>query len=157
MAKCPHRSFIALLGDPAGLGATPKRLLVFIELGAKVLYRTPHSVYSIPSHRFQSGFTTSYEVMTATDFTQAYALLRESGIELIAICPGSVEETVYDTAGEGHSFYEALSADEPPAFVEPLPLPEEVSKGYRLFAVNPSAIEHDPERGATGRRGSSEN
>ncbi len=77
MAKCPHRSFIALLGDPAGLGATPKRLLVFIELGAKVLYRTPHSVYSIPSHRFQSGFTTSYEVMTATDFTQAYALLRE--------------------------------------------------------------------------------
>lgn len=157
VVNCPSRSFIALLGDPAGLGATPKRLLVFIELGAVVLYRTPHSVFSIPNHRFQSGFVTSYDVMTATDFSRAHALLRESGIELIAICPGSSEVTVYDTAGEGHSFYEALSTDEPPAFVEPLPLPEEASKGFRLFAVNPSAIEHDPEQRATGQRGLSEN
>ena len=157
VVKCPSRSFIALLGDPAGLGATPKRLLVFIELGAEVLYRTPHSVFSIPHHRFQSGFAMSYDVMTATDFSRAHTLLRESGVELIAICPGSAEETVYDTAGEGHSFYEALSTDEPPAFVEPLPLPEEVSKGFRLFAVNPSAIEHDPEQRTTGQRGSSEN
>jgi hypothetical protein len=151
--ECPRRSLITLLGDPRGLGATPKRLLVFIELGAEVLYRTPHSVFSIPNHRFQSGFATSYDVMTTTDFGRAHTLLRASGIELIAICPGSFEETLYDTAGEGHSFYEALSTDEPPAFVEPLPLPEEVSKGFRLFAVNPSTIEHDLEQGATGQRG----
>ncbi|MFQ6017018.1 MAG: hypothetical protein ACE5KF_02385 [Kiloniellaceae bacterium] len=133
--QCPLQPLAAVLSDPAGLGAAPKRMLAFIDFGPELLYRTPHAVLSIPHHRFQPGFSASHRIMTARDFSEAENLLLDHAIDLIVICPGSFEAKVYETPDGGRTFYQALSAGETPASLEPVDLPAGLASTFRVFAV----------------------
>lgn len=134
---CPIRPLSRFLSDPQGLGASPKRLLAFIDYGPELLYRTPHSLYTIPNHRLQTGFTLSYQVMTARDFTEGRRLLTEAGVQLVVICPGSAEEVVYAVESEEPTLYQAMSSNAAPDFLAPVSLPDELSGSFRLFSVRP--------------------
>ncbi|MFQ6018438.1 MAG: hypothetical protein ACE5KF_09595 [Kiloniellaceae bacterium] len=137
---CPIKPLAEYLSDPTGLGAAPKRLLAFVDFGPELLYRTPHSVLSIPNHRFQPGFTASYRIMTATDFSRSQALLRAFKVDLVVICPGSVEASLYDTGSGELTLYQALSTGGHPGFLEPVALPEALSPSFKMFAFR-SAVE----------------
>jgi len=132
--SCPVKDISAVLDNPSGLGHDPKVVLALIDFGPELLYRTRHSVLSIPNHRPQSGFAASYRIMTATDFAVSRRLLAENQVDLVAICSGSAESWFYDDGQSGDTLYQALSEGEPPAFLTPVPLPDDVG-GFRLFAV----------------------
>lgn len=132
--SCPIKSLSAVLNDPKGLGDSPKRLLAMIDFGPELLYRTRHSVLSIPNHRPQPGFTASYRIMTAVDFRDAQRLLAERQVDLVAICVGSSEIRIYNTESAERTLYQALSDGSPPDFLAPVSLPDDVG-GFRLFEV----------------------
>jgi len=132
--SCPVKEFAAALDDPSGLGRGPKVVLALIDFGPELLYRTPHAVLSIPNHRPQPGFAAGYRIMTATDFAVSRRLLAENRVDLVAICSGSAEPWFYDDGQSGDTLYRALSDGAPPAFLRPVPLPDDVG-GFRLFAV----------------------
>lgn len=135
-ASCPLKPLAEFLGDPEGLGASSKRILAFPDYGPELLYRTPHSVFSIQSHRNQPGFRRGYRILSTSNFTESEALLRESETNLIVICPGKGREWYYSQDTEGRSLFEALSADEYPDFLAPLALPEALSRNFKVYAVH---------------------
>lgn len=132
---CPINALAPVLNDPAGLGASPKRVLAFIDVGPELLYRTPHSVFSIPNHRIQPGFTTTYRIMTATDVSLARELLEESRVDLIIVCPESAESWFYDTKAPGPTLHRMLSEGRAPDFLDPIALPAKIAGRVGLFAV----------------------
>ena len=135
---CPIKSLSTVLNDPTGLGDSPKLILALIDFGPELLYRTGHAVLSIPNHRPQPGFTASYHIMAAEDFDVAQELLTERQVDLVAICLGSNESWFYESDTGGRTLYQALSDGAPPAFLAPVPLPDEVG-GFRVFKVRPTS------------------
>ncbi len=135
---CPIKSLSTVLNDPTGLGDSPRLILALIDFGPEILYRTGHAVLSIPNHRPQPGFTASYGIMAAEDFDVAQGLLTKGQVDLVAICLGSNESWFYKTDAGGRTLYQALSDGAPPAFLTPVPLPEDVG-GFRVFEVRPSS------------------
>jgi hypothetical protein len=131
---CPINRLSTILNDPSGLGREPTTILALIDFGPEILYRTKHSVLSIPNHRPQPGFAASYRIMAATDYAEARQLLADNRVGLVAICVGSAESWFYDDGQSGRTLYQALSDGTPPAFLEPVTLSDDVG-GFRLFAV----------------------
>jgi len=135
---CPIKELSSVLNDRNIVGRDPKTILALIDFGPELLYRTRHSVLSIPNHRPQPGFAAGYRIMTATDFAVSRRLLNENGVGLVAICEGSAESWFYDQEPGGRTLYRALSEDAPPPFLTPIPLPDDTG-GFRLFAVGPDS------------------
>ncbi len=135
--NCPINALSDVLNDRTDLGRTPKIVLAMIDFGPEILYRTRHSVLSIPNHRPQPGFAASYRIMTALDYSVSRQLLADNRVDLVAICIGSAETFLYEADQDGRTLYQALTDGAPPAFLTPVPLPDDAG-GFRLFAVRPS-------------------
>jgi len=142
-ASCPIRELAPLLDDPSGLGGRPLTILALIDFGPELLYRTRHSVLSIPNHRRQPGFTTGYRIMTASDFTAAERGLRSAGVDMVLVCPSSAETWFYDTESEAQTLSQALQAGEPPAFLDRIPLPAPLDGQFRLYAVHAASFKSE--------------
>ena len=134
--NCPIKELSAVLNDTSSSGQKPKTILALIDFGPEILYRTRHSVLSIPNHRPQPGFSASYRIMTSADYAQSRRLLADNQVDLIAICTGSAETWFYDTEESGRTLYQSLADGTPPAFLAPVPLPKNAG-GFRLFRVLP--------------------
>ena len=94
---------------------------------------------SIPNHRPQPGFAATLRVLTATDPAAARAELDRAGVDWILLCPNPVEREVFAPGtASGTSFYRRLIDGEAPAWLRPLPLPQDVADAVRLFAVAPT-------------------
>lgn len=137
---CPLTSLSRFLADPGGLGRRPLRVMAFVDFGPELLYRTPHSVYSIPNHRYQPGFTATYRIMTARSASAARALVQESRVELIVVCPNWPVEALFygGDAGNLEGFYNDLAANTPPGFLQAVPLPDDLQRHFRLYSVTGS-------------------
>ena len=133
--SCPLRDLAPLLNDPAGLGAAPKTILALIDFGPELLYRTQHSVLSIPNHRYQPGFAAGYRIMTASDFAAAERGLRAAGVDLVLVCPNSVEDWFYHTETDATTLSEALQAGDPPGYLSQVVLPEPLNGQFMLYAL----------------------
>lgn len=133
--SCPLQPLAAALKDSRLVGSGAKKLLAFIDFGPELLYRTPHAVLSIPTARRQSGFTSSYRIMTAPEPETALKRIVDNRIDLIVVCPGSAERIMYETGGE--TFYKALVRGEIPDFLAPVPLPAPLGRSFKVFAVRP--------------------
>ncbi len=139
-ATCPLRDLAPLLNDPAGLGAAPKTILALIDFGPEILYRTQHSVLSIPNHRYQPGFAAGYRIMTASDFATAERGLRAAGVDLVLVCPNSVEDWFYNTESDATTLSEALQAGDPPGYLNQVELPEPLNGQFMLYALRAGSI-----------------
>ena len=64
----------------------PTLILAHTDYGPELLFRTPHSVLSIPNHRQQPGYRFSHEVMGHPDPAAAAELLRGRGVGVIVLC-----------------------------------------------------------------------
>ena len=135
--SCPLSSLAAFLAEPDGLGGQPRQVMAFVDFGPELLYRTPHSVYSIPNHRFQPGFTATYEVMTADSTGRAADLIRENGVELIVVCPDwPLEDHFYGgSTGNPDGFYRVLAEGTAPDLLRELQLPDGIARHFRLYSV----------------------
>jgi hypothetical protein len=133
----PLISMSAYLSDPDTWGDRPRNLLAFTDSGPELLYRTPHSVFSIPSHRYHSGFTESYTFMTTSDDKQALQLAIDRQIDLILICPNDGHENnLYATNGDTKSLRKRLSSDDVPHWLEQIKLPDDLADSFKLYQVN---------------------
>lgn len=133
---CPLQDLAPVLDDPAGLGASPKRILALIDFGPELLYRTPHSVFAIPNHRPQPKYAEGYRIMSARDPEAARRGLAAIGADLVLICPGSAEDWFYgsETAGRP-TLYQRLRDGPVPAFLVPYDLPDPLAGHFKLFQV----------------------
>lgn len=136
--RCPRREVAAFLAAQDGFGSEPTTIVTLSDFGPELLYRTPHSVLSIPNHRPQPGFTLTYRIMSESDPDMALALLRERGIGLVLICVGSVEAEIYRPTGAQPSLYQRLAAGAPPEGLAPIAIPQNRGGAFRLFEVRPS-------------------
>jgi hypothetical protein len=124
-----------------GSMVAPARVMAFVDSGPELLYRTPHSVYSIPNHRPQPGFTTTYRAMTATDVAEAQILINKSGANYLLVCGAGSPLTFYgsrpnpDPSSGPMTLHEALVAGQPPTFLQPVALPEAAGTKLLLYAV----------------------
>lgn len=69
----------------------PGLVLAHTDYGPSLLYRTSHSVLSIPNHRPQSGYTFMHRVMSSTDPEEATAMLRERDVGALVLCASDIK------------------------------------------------------------------
>lgn len=137
-SSCRTTPVMRFLGAPEGLGARPLTVLAFVDLGAKILYFTPHSVLSIANHRPQPGFTRTLRIMSETDAATAVGALRAGGIDLVLTCSQSLEAVLYRPDGNGISLYQRLVSRTPPTGLTRIRITGTGDSGYYLYRVEPS-------------------
>ncbi len=96
-------------------------LLAAADNGPQLLYRTPHSVLSIPNHRHQPGYTFSRSVMMQEDPTKAASMLVDRGVGALLVCVDDVGVGFAHDPEMGPRFVDWLAAGGIP-------------QGYRLLA-----------------------
>lgn len=133
---CPLPALSRVLADPTGLGGRPRRVMAFVDFGPELLYRTPHLVFSIPNHRYQPGFTATYEAMTAGSADRARTILEDNEVDLLVLCPAwSVEARFYGSDGGPGLFYGQLISGDAPPFLEPLALPDDLAGRFIVYRL----------------------
>lgn len=139
---CPLMPISSYLDESAPWGEAAMQLLAFTDFGPELLYRTRHSVYSIPSHRYHSGFTDSYNIMSAPDDDQALQIIRKRNIDLILVCPGGHEDHFYASKAGDEIFHQRISAGNAPEWLAEVTLPPDIAESFRLYRVaTPSPVE----------------
>lgn len=128
---------LAVLGD-----GVPGTVLALADYGPALLYRTPHNVLSIPNHRPQPGFTTTYRTLSAADERIARAHLVESSVDWILLCPSAAERRFFDTE---NSLYRQLIDGTPPSWLDPIDLPEAIREQALLYAVRLEPVAAPPD------------
>ena len=134
--NCPLIPVSEYLSNPTTWGDRQRNLLAFTDFGPELLYRTPHSIFSIPSHRYHSGFNDSYKIMSATDDAQALQLVKDRQIELILICPDGHENNFYASEDAAEILHKRLSSDNAPAWLEQIKLPDDLADSFKLYQVD---------------------
>jgi hypothetical protein len=134
-AACPVRRLAPALEELAG-GAS-RTVMTFADYGPELLYRTGHSVLSIPNHRPQPGFTATYLVLTRASEALARSMLAEHGVDWILLCPSAVERSVFAPDGSDDTLYARLVERAPPPWLQPLLLPGDLASQARLYAISP--------------------
>lgn len=108
-------SFQALMAAPVGLVVAP------IDLGARVLLTTPHSVLAAPYHRNNVGNLTAYQIFIAPA-PIAQARVDNLNATYIAICKRSAEVAILSREGKG-GLMDDLQLGKVPAWLTALPVP----------------------------------
>jgi hypothetical protein len=134
---CPLMPVSRYLDDPQGWGDRPRRLLAHIDFGPELLYRTKHSVYSIPSHRFNPGFTDSYNVFSAADDGAAKQIVESRGIDLVLVCNGARLDRFYARNDGEETLRQRLIDGDIPAWLHRVELPGDLPGNFLLYEVQP--------------------
>ncbi len=117
-------------------GGAPKTVLTFTDYAPALLYDTPLRVLSIPNHRPQPGFATTYRILTARDPEAARADLARHHIDWILLCPSTAEQRQFGHASEDpRSLYRRLVDGAPPPWLRRAPLPPELADQMSLYMV----------------------
>ena len=135
--RCPLESISEYLDDPNGLGDRPRHLLAFVDFGPELLFRTKHSIYSYPNHRHQPGYTDSYNIFNAVDDDAAYVLVRNRAVDLILVCPDSIEERFFAGQDGRETFHTRLSHGTTPSWLIDVSPATGPSASFKVYEVNP--------------------
>ncbi len=120
-------------------GGAPKTVLTFTDYAPPLLYKTPFRVLSIPNHRPQPGFATTYRILTALDPEAARAEVARHHIDWILLCPSAAEQRQFAHARDDpRTLYRRLVDGAPPPWLRRVPLPPELADEISLFAVVPN-------------------
>lgn len=131
---CKYSAVLDTLNDPIGIGASPKRIVAFVDFNPELLYRTSHYVYSVPNHRPQPGYTQTYELMSEADMSAVPRRLGEMNAEYLLICNDKTEGAFYKVVSKARSFHDRLAEGETFSFLQPVSLPPEASQ-LRLYKI----------------------
>jgi hypothetical protein len=116
-----------------------KTVLTFTDYAPPLLYKTPFRVLSIPNHRPQPGFATTYRILTALDPEAARAEVARHHIDWILLCPSTAEQRQFAHARDDpRTLYRRLVDGAPPPWLRKLPLPPELADAVSLFTVIPT-------------------
>jgi hypothetical protein len=112
-------------------------VLAHADLGSELLYRTRHSVLSMPNHRPQPGFAATYRVFTSTDDQGAQRLLARHHVNWILLCPSAVEHSFFEPAeATGPTLHQRLAERDAPDWLRLLELPPVATGTPLLYEVS---------------------
>ena len=142
--RLQRNQFIQLcdfLDRPEGLGQQPQRILININLGPEVIFRTKHSVYTIPCHRYHAGFEHSHRILSARDDDSAKDQVKKSKANLIVVeknNPGRVYERGLPPGSP--TFYRRIYHGKIPPWLAPVELPAGLRQSYIVYEINHSLL-----------------
>jgi hypothetical protein len=110
-------------------------ILTYLDFGPELLYRTDFNLISTPYHRNEQGILYNYQVMAAESFEDAQEMLEGRSVDLLLLCPKSAETNYYKKTADQSTFYERLTADEIPAFLEEVVLPTPLEESFRMYRI----------------------
>lgn len=112
-------------------------IMTIPDLGPVILYKTSHSVLSIPNHRKQTGFTATYKTFNASSDGEAFNLITANSVGMILMC--QVEELArIEAFDKGEStFAGRLVAGKLPSWLREIDIPETRGTAIHLYAVLP--------------------
>ena len=118
----------------------PLTVMTLTDFGSELLYRTRHSVLSIPNHRPQPGFRATVLALGGADEAQSRALMARHGVSWVLLCGGGAEEAFFHRAAANpeSGLYARLRTGDQPDWLRPVPLPELGASTVRLFAFEPA-------------------
>jgi hypothetical protein len=120
---CDLRQAVPMLNDPHGLGARPRVIAAFIDMGPEILFRTPHAVLAAPYHRNTGGILDSYAFFDAKTPEAARELADKRGIDTVLFCTTIWEMGVHRAASGPGGFISALAVGDAPDWLRPVLLP----------------------------------
>jgi hypothetical protein len=132
--RCGMASISQYLDDPERWGDRPRNILAWADFGPELLYRTKHRVYSTANHRFQRGFTDSYNLMSSSSDGEALKIIRERRVDLVLIC-ATREDELYVRADGQETFYDRISEGKIPSWIREVSLPDDIPGDFRLYEV----------------------
>ncbi|MEO5337044.1 MAG: hypothetical protein H7841_09140 [Magnetospirillum sp. WYHS-4] len=121
------------------LGTRPRIVLTDVNIGAEILYRTPHAVLATLHHRNHRGIADSVLIMRAEDDGEARRRMAERGVDSILIC-SDYGGNHFARPGDGDRsglLYRRLLENRPPDWLQEGERPSGTASGYRLFEVRP--------------------
>jgi hypothetical protein len=133
--RCPLADLSALLNDPAGLGDRRRIIVAMIDHGPELLYHTGHAVIATPYHRNRDGIVDVHRIMTDPEEAVSRGLIDRRGADLLMICPNGPENLTYGEAAEKSSLFSRLLTNNPPRWLVPVSLPEDLAKSVKLYRV----------------------
>lgn len=129
-ARCDIRSMETAVSD----ATAPRVIAAFINPGAEILFRTPHSVLAAGYHRNAAGNLDVYTLFSAPDDQVALQIIDERNVDLVLVCPSAPEMGFYRDRGYP-TFVERLIDGDIPPWLQPVPMAN--SGGEMLFQVLP--------------------
>ncbi len=116
------------------------------DFGPEILYRARRSVFSIPNHRLQTGYTDTYRAMSAASDEAARAILERREVDLVLLCRSSSMDSFYRRGAQVSSpeetiFRERLLRGQVPTWLKPVPLPDNLGDGFLLLEVDRTAAD----------------
>ena len=135
---CDLQPVLPMLADPDGTGVRPRLIASFVFFGSELLFRTQDGVLAGPYHRDRGGIMDVYALFSAPDDAAALAVVRRRGVDLILICPHTLEQQLYSEPLAGTdrtAFIDRLAEGLAPAWAVPVTLP--AGSALRLFRVVP--------------------
>lgn len=115
--------------------SAPQTVLAFMDIGPELLYRTRHSVIGTPYHRNGDGIFDGHRILATSDLGAAHDLAAVRGIDLVLLCQSSPERTFYAARDGEENLYARLERGEPPAWLEPVALPDNLAAQAKLYRV----------------------
>jgi hypothetical protein len=108
-------------------------VLAISNLGASMLRYSPHSVLAGPYHRNIDGNLAALNAFMGQP-DAARRIMRDSGVSLVAFCPGNAE-TGFLSGRSPDGLLSLLLAGAAPAWMQPVP--ESEGKAIRLYKIAP--------------------
>lgn len=138
---CPVTEMARYLGGTEPWRDPPRWIMALADFGPEIMYRTRHSVFSIPNHRLQTGYTDTYRAMSATRDEAARAIIERREVDLILLCRSPMMDSFYRRGAQVSSpeetiFRERLLRGQVPTWLKPVPLPDRLNDGFLLLEVD---------------------
>ncbi len=134
-SKPPTRVLCNWLNDPGSNLPASAVIMIDIDYGPEILYRTPHQVIATPYHRNDAGILFNHRVMTSANAEAARVVISERPVDLLILTPESSEKVIYKAAENPNIFYNQLLAGQVPEWLIPVPTPPGVSEWFLVFKV----------------------
>ena len=123
------------LNDPDNNLPASAVILIDMDYGPEVLYRTPHQVIATPYHRNDDGILFNHRVMTAANAGQAYSVISERQVDLVVLTPKSSEKVIYGAGENPGIFYNQLLDGQIPEWLVPVQTTEQIQEWFVIFRV----------------------
>ncbi|MEQ8665997.1 MAG: hypothetical protein RIC16_09745 [Rhodospirillales bacterium] len=134
--SCPVKDLSAWLADlPA-----PATIAAPANFGPEILYRTGHRVLATLSHRNEAGVLDGYRLMVGDDLAAAAKIVADRHIEYIVACPDAGAESYIRASLVPGSLYTQLLAGNTPDGIEPVMLPADLARHFRVYRVDPDMM-----------------
>jgi hypothetical protein len=108
-------------------------VLAPLSWGPEIVFRTDLDVVATPYHRNAQGILDSYAVMSARSAEAAFDVIRQRGIDYLALCFGM--EWSPRAGDDPGTFYSALQHHRPTRWLQRLELPESLTARYGIWRV----------------------